>query len=56
MSAISAIKVTRVRVVAHDRLGRDRSSQTCSGKNNARRVGHFTGGEPARYISRPPLC
>ena len=30
MSAISSIKVTRVRVIAHDRLGRDRSSQSCS--------------------------
>jgi len=36
MSAISAIKVTRVRVVAHDRLGHDRSSQACSGNNDVR--------------------
>jgi hypothetical protein len=53
MSAISAIKVTRIRVIADDRLGRDRSSQACSGNNNARLVGHFTGGDPHRPAPEP---
>jgi non-heme chloroperoxidase len=52
MSDISAIKVRGVRVVAHDRRGRDRSSQTSSGNNKATLVAHSTGGEPARYIGR----
>ena len=52
MSAISSIKVRGVRVLAHNRRRRDRSSQPLPATNRATLVAHSTGGEPGRYVGR----